>query len=148
MEYLSIKNWGRYQMTDRKGRDIKLYIKDYCGKDNDDPEYSRLTTFQRYMFDAICRLRGRSGRNPQNDPTWIARALCIIPRERSHVAQAIRRLVTDGFLALTNQQVDLSDSHSHSHSHSETHSHMGVVESLALKITEPEGFSIPYDDGD
>jgi hypothetical protein len=111
-QYLSITNWDKYQCNDRKGRNIRLYVKDYCDKDGGDIKYSRLTALQRYVFDAICRLRGRLGRNPENDPTWIARATQMLPRERTHIAQAIHRLCTDGFLSLTNQQLNLSDSDS------------------------------------
>ena len=109
-QYLSITNWDKYQCNDRKGRHIRLYVKDYCDKDGGDLKYSRLTALQRYVFDAICRLRGRLGRNPENDATWIARATQMLHRDRTHVAQAIHRLRTDGFLTLTNQQLDFSDS--------------------------------------
>jgi hypothetical protein len=108
-QYLSITNWDRYQCNDRKGRHIRLYVKDYCDKDGGDIKYSKLTALQRYVFDAVCRLRGRLGRNPENDATWIARATQMLHRDRTHVAQAIHRLCTDGFLALTSQQLDSSD---------------------------------------
>jgi hypothetical protein len=122
-KYLEIKNWDRYQVSDRKGRDIKLYIKDYCSKDIDDPEYGRLTVYQRYVWDACCRLRGRTGKPLRNDCVWLARAMGMLPKERHCLPQAIRVLVACGFLVASetdafqelpqsNQEVGLSDSES------------------------------------
>jgi hypothetical protein len=122
-QYLSITNWDKYQCNDRKGRHIRLYIKDYCDKDGGDLKYSRLTALQRYVFDSICRLRGRLGRNPENDATWIARATQMLHRDRTHVAQAIHRLSTDGFLTLTNHELDFSDSETDT----DTETHKGFI---------------------
>lgn len=119
-KYLAIKNWDKYQMKDRKQRDIKLYIKDYCGKDIDDPEYNALTFYQRYLWDACCRLRGRSGKNLCNDPVWLARAVGALPEERHCLPQALGKLVACGFLIPTNQQVGLSDSKPESEPKTET----------------------------
>jgi hypothetical protein len=118
-EFLAIKNWETHQCKDRKGRNIRLYIKDYCEQDGE-LRYSRLTALQRYVLDAIRRLRGRLGRNPENDATWIARAAQMLPRDRTHVAQAIHRLCIDGFLAVTNQELSLSDSDSDTDTETET----------------------------
>lgn len=112
--YLAIKNWAQYQCVDRKGRCIRLYVKDYCGKDMDDHEYAGLTFLQRYIWDACCRLRGRIGRNLFNDPVWISRAIGAIPKERHYVPAAISKLISCGFLVPTNQEVSLSDSDSDS----------------------------------
>jgi hypothetical protein len=106
-KYLAIRNWNKYQAgVDRKGRQIKAWVKDYTGKDVDDPQYSKMTMSHRYLFDAFCRLRARVGHNLLNDPSWISGALFVIPRERSRVTIAIRSLISRGFLTLTNKQFD------------------------------------------
>ena len=112
-EYLRVKNWEKFQRN-RQGRveaDGKSvsWIKMYTDRDGD-PEYSLLTYFQRYLLDGCCRLRGRFGKNIPNDPKYVARALCTLPVERHCIAQALRVLVSSGFLILTNQQIDLYES--------------------------------------
>ena len=120
-KYLAIKNWKKYQAgKDRKGRDIKAWIKDYCGKDIDAPEYNSLTTSQRYYFDAICRVRGRSGRNVRADEAWIARAVGVLPAERARTGYAILALIERGFLIPTNQEFDSSESESESETETES----------------------------
>lgn len=106
--YITIPNWDKYQMKTRKGQTIRLYIKDFCDKDWDH-EYSKLGGFTRYIFDGVCRLLGRNSKNIPNDPVWVARALGVIPKERTCVSQSIRVLVSCGLLALTNEQVEFSE---------------------------------------
>lgn len=100
-KYLAIKNWGKHQSSkkDRKSP----WVKDYTDKDFH-PEYSKLSMAQRYMLDALCRLRGRHGENLANDMQWISRAIAVIPRERHNATTAIQQLISSGFLILTNQQ--------------------------------------------
>lgn len=99
-KYLSIKNWEEYQPMDTKNLP---WIRDYKDKDWD-REFSQLTIMQRYMLDAICRLRGRHGRNLPNDLQWIVRATAVLPRERHNATTAIQQLINSGFLTLTNEQ--------------------------------------------
>lgn len=102
--FLAIKNWHRYQGGKMKsGNERRPWVKDYVDKEAD-PEYGRLTAIMRYTLDACCRLRGRIGKNLPNDPTWIGRALCVLPAERAHLAYAVNALTKRGFLLLTNQQ--------------------------------------------
>jgi len=108
-EYLRVKNWEKYQRNKTgkitaNGQPVR-YIKDRTDKDSD-PDYAQLTVFERYVLDALRRLRGRFGRNPYADPTWCARATCVLPKDRPHIPHAIRTLTTRGFLVLTNQQID------------------------------------------
>lgn len=99
-KYLAVKNWERYQPKDTKNLP---WIRDYKDKDWD-ADFSQLTVMQRYMLDAICRLRGRHGRNLPNDPLWIVRATSVLPRERHNATAAIQQLVNSGFLSITNEQ--------------------------------------------
>lgn len=99
MPYLAIRNWDNYQ-TAKRGA---AWIKDYTEKEAD-LEYSRLTCFQRYVLDGLCRLRGRLGHNVPNDPKYVATALQIVPKERTHVPQAIHKLSANGFLVLCFQR--------------------------------------------
>jgi hypothetical protein len=57
------------------------------------------------MLDACCRLRGRHGRNLDNDPQWILCATAVLPRERHNATTAIQQLINRGFLILTNEQL-------------------------------------------
>jgi hypothetical protein len=99
-KYLAIKNWEKYQPKDTKNLP---WIRDYKDKDWDQ-YFSQLTVMQRYMLDAICRLRGRHGRNLPNDQQWIVRATAVLPRERHNATTAIQQLINSEFLALTNEQ--------------------------------------------
>lgn len=101
-EYISIKNWHKFQPKDSKSMP---WIRDYKDKEAD-PDYHNLTILQRYMLDAICRLRGRYGRNLPNIPLWICRATAVLPRERHNATTAIQQLINSGFLIVTNQQDD------------------------------------------
>lgn len=111
-KYLAIRNWEKYQKNHAgkvtaEGEPVR-YIKDWTDKDSDS-DYSKLTAFERYVLDALRRLRGRFGHNPHNNPTWCARATCMLHRDRTHMAHAIHRLVTEGFLVLTNQLVGFQE---------------------------------------
>jgi hypothetical protein len=119
-KYLEIKNWGRYQVKDRKARDIRLYIKDYCAKDIDDPDYNSLSAYQRYVWDACCRIRGRSGRNLHADIAWLARAMGLIGTDRPRLGNAIDTLIAREFLIPSNQAFGLSDSDSETDSDSDS----------------------------
>lgn len=119
-KFLAIKNWEKYQVKDRNKRDIRLYVKDYCGQDIDDPEYSKLTQAQRYLVNGCRRIRGRSGRNLRNDPAWVALALGVIPKERSSVPGNLHALIEQGFLLLTHDEVTRPDSESESDSDSDS----------------------------
>jgi len=104
MEYIAIKNWDKYQ-ADSKGQLREGYspwIKDWVDKEAD-REYSDLTCLQRYLYDALRRLRGKLGKNPANDPVWIGRILSIHGRERKHIPQAIDRLLELGLITFSSQ---------------------------------------------
>jgi hypothetical protein len=120
-QYLAIKNWKKYQAgMDRKGRQIRAWVKDYAGKDIDDPEYSKLTMNQRYLLDACIRLRARTGRNLSADRMWVALAIGVIPKERPVLPRNIRTLVERGFLIPTNQKFDASETETQSETETET----------------------------
>lgn len=102
-KYIAVYNWGKYQER-IKGMDVRRpFIRDAVSKDSD-PDYMKLSCLQRYVLDGCRRLVALHGHNLPNDPTWVSRALCVAYRERSHVAHAVNRLVTDGLLLLTNQR--------------------------------------------
>lgn len=104
MEYIAIKNWDKYQ-ADSKGQLREGYspwIKDWVDKEAD-REYSDLTCLQRYLYDALRRLRGKLGKKPANDPVWIGRILSIHGRERKQIPQAIERLIELGLITLSSQ---------------------------------------------
>ena len=103
-KFLAIKNWDKYQSAKKSC----TWIKDYVEKDFD-PEFSKLTVFQRGLLDMCCRLRGRQAKNLSNDPLWIVRAVSILPQERRNAISAISQLIVKGFLVLTNQQHDSLD---------------------------------------
>jgi hypothetical protein len=104
LKYLAVKNWEKYQVN-RDGRHSS-WIRDYVDKDTD-PLYSRLSGAARYILDGCCRLRGRFGQNIMNDKRWIGVALTICERERKGLGMIIKRLVKDGFLIPTNEQLNI-----------------------------------------
>lgn len=104
-EFLAIRNWEKRQ-PGRKGK--SEWIKDYTDKDSDE-DYEKLTFFQRQVLDGCRRLRGRLGKNPPNDPMYIARALHAGVTDRPHIGHAISTLLVRGLLILTNQQLDFVD---------------------------------------
>lgn len=86
-KYIAITNWDKYQSA----KPGAMWIKDYVDKEAD-LGYSKLTALQRYIFDGLCRLRGRVGHNIDNDAAYIASALLVLPEERKYVSKAIRAL--------------------------------------------------------
>jgi hypothetical protein len=141
-KYLAIKNWKKYQAgTDRKGRQIKAWVKDYAGKDIDDPEYSKLTALQRYVWDGCCRLRARTGRQLFNDPVWVSRALGVIPKECHYIPGVILKLTSCGFLIPTNQEFDASQSETQPETQPETQTETETQESSAASATKPSQFA-------
>ncbi len=138
LNYLAIKNWKKYQAgMDRKGRLIRARVKDYAGKDIDDPEYSKLTMNQRYLLDACIRLRARTGRNLSADPTWVALAIGVIPKERPVLPRNIRTLVERGFLVPTNQKFDASETETQSQTETETETQQGSARSARFGAVSP-----------
>jgi hypothetical protein len=108
--YLEIKNWEKYQ-ADNKGQvreGPSPWIKDWTDKESD-YEYSKLTYYQRYVYDALRRLKGKTGKNPPNDPLYIARATHALPRDSAHIAHAIRTLIDLGLVRI----VWVANSNSH-----------------------------------
>jgi len=107
MKYLTIKNWDKYQ-PDQKLKDkfaSLKWVKDYTDKEFDS-DYMDLTFFQRYVLDALCRLRGRLGHDiPYDDPTWVARLLHAVRTDAPHIPHAVATLLARGFLALQNDEV-------------------------------------------
>jgi len=96
-KFLAIKNWHKYQGGKMKnGNEKRPWVKDYVDKDAD-------------TLDACCRLRGRIGKNLPNDPTWIGRALCVLPAERAHLSYAINALTKRHFLLLSNEEHDFTE---------------------------------------
>ena len=102
-KYIAVKNWGKYQERMKNGSVKRPFVRDAAHKDSD-PDYSKLTAYQRYVLDGLRRLVAVHGRNPHNDPTWVARALCMLPRDHAHIAHAIRTLYAHHFLILTNER--------------------------------------------
>jgi hypothetical protein len=106
-KYLAIKNWHRYQPDNRlRSKDAVLpWIRDYCDRE-DDAEFRSLTMYQREVLQGLCRLVGRTrARLIQNDITYIAGALHILPRERAHLPLAVSTLTSLGFLIPCNEQL-------------------------------------------
>jgi hypothetical protein len=64
---------------------------------------------QRYLFDGLCRLRGRLQKRICNDPEYIARALCVKGVEHKYVGCAIAVLIMCGFLIPSNEQLDFAE---------------------------------------
>src|SRR5271170_2042217 len=99
MKYLTIKNWDKYQ-PDQKLKDkfaSLKWVKDYTDKEFDS-DYMDLTFFQRYVLDALCRLRGRLGHDiPYDDPTWVARLLHAVRTDAPHIPHAVATLLARGF---------------------------------------------------
>jgi hypothetical protein len=105
-KYLGIHGYDTFQ-ADQKGvlRDgTSLWIKDACRKESD-ADYSRLTVFQRYVLDAMRRLRGLHGKNPANNLPYICRALAVLAPDKPHIRAALGLLVVRGLLVLTNEPV-------------------------------------------
>ncbi len=121
-KYLAVKDWDKLKAgKDRKGRQIKAWVKDYVTKDFDDPAYSSLTLYQRGLYDSIVRAVARAGHGTiQNTLRHIIGATHTTLRDASHVAQGLHRLVQEGLLVPTNQKFDSSETETQSDSDSET----------------------------
>jgi hypothetical protein len=106
-KYLAIHGYERWQV-DKEGKSrsgkSSEWIKDYCRKDSD-PDFSQLTMLQRATLDGLRRLAGLHGQWPHNDVMWVSRALCALPKERAHVSQAVRTLVSRGLVDLSNERL-------------------------------------------
>jgi hypothetical protein len=119
-KYLAIKDWAKYQAgTDRKGRQIMAWHKHNNSKDFDDTFYSGLTMFQRGLFDAICRARGRGVNIPANIEA-LSRTVQALSVDRPRLPQAMIVLVSCGLLIPTNQELDASETPSESETQPET----------------------------
>ena len=98
--FLDITGWDA-QQSDGAG---VHWIKDYVEKEGGF-EYSKLSAYQRYLFDALSRLRGRLSRRIPNDPLYIGTALMLTKGDRPHVAQGVRALQACGMLTFSNEQI-------------------------------------------
>lgn len=108
MTYIAIKNWEKYQ-ADKNGklRDIgSPWIKDYTDKESD-YDYSQLTMVQRYVYDALRRLRGKLGSNPPFDAVWLCRKLDIGRTERGAFHKALLVLRELKLIEMVTTQEDL-----------------------------------------
>lgn len=105
-KYLAVHGYEKFQM-DKEGRladGTRPWIKDATRKDSD-PDYQRLTMLQRETLSGLRRLTGLHGKWPSNNPTVVARGLCTLPKERTSVSRAIRKLVVSGLVALSNVEL-------------------------------------------
>jgi hypothetical protein len=101
-KFLKIKNWEKYQRAYTNGNRA-MWIKSWVDKYSD-PDYARLTVFQRHILDGLRDMRGLLGRNPPNDPIWVKNALNMRVGEARYVRRTIEILVKCGFLLLCNEQ--------------------------------------------
>jgi hypothetical protein len=102
--HLEIKNWDKYQKPNTTS-----WIKDYTNRE-DDPDFARLTFFQRGLLEGLCRLRARLGKPIPYDIDYISRALCAVAVERRLVGRSIAVTISRGFLIPCNQQDSFPDS--------------------------------------
>jgi hypothetical protein len=99
--YLTVKNWDKYQSNDGVVYDEPMqWIKDWTDKESD-CEYMELTCFERYIYDAIRRLRGKFGVWPRYDAKWLHRVLHLHDTSMARVDQALTRLVARGLVGVT-----------------------------------------------
>jgi len=105
-QFLSIKNWSKFQPKLKNGKDRRDWIR-VDTRLEDDWEFSQLTCFERELLTSIWRVRGRTGNNIPNDPMYIARAICAVGTDRPHIGHALATLISRGFLILSNQQNDI-----------------------------------------
>jgi hypothetical protein len=109
-KYLGIHGYDKWQV-DKNGlhRDgSSEWIKDYCRKESD-ADYCRLTFYQRYVLDALRRLRGLNGKNPSNNVLSLCRQLSANGPDRPHVRSAISLLLTRKLLLLTNEPLHFQE---------------------------------------
>jgi len=76
------------------------WLRDYADQAAD-PEYCRLTAYQRCIFQECRRLVQRRLSNIPNDPQFIGRAASLMPQDRVNVHSAIAQLIDRGFLTPT-----------------------------------------------
>jgi hypothetical protein len=149
--FLAIKDFGtKYDAgLDRKGRQIKAWRKDNVRIDCDDPVYSRLTLFQRGLFDGLVRLRARLGANISSDIQYILSALSVMSQDRVNLHSSLTQLLLSGLVVFTNQQFDPSHSETHSQTQTETETKVPspdatVISSLREKSKPtPDGSLVP-----
>ena len=98
-KYLAIKNWEHYQSESNN----MIWIKDYVNKEHD-PEFGKLTMFQRGLFEGLCRYRARMNRNITNDLLHIFLALSVNSVDRNNVPTALQLLVNCGLLIPSNEE--------------------------------------------
>jgi hypothetical protein len=92
-QYIAIKNWDKYQ-CDSKGQVRNTpspWIKDYTDKESD-YEYTQLSYSQRYVYDALRRLRGKTGKNPPHDIKYLAHQLSSKKGDRENLNPTIKVL--------------------------------------------------------
>lgn len=102
-QYLQVRNWDKYQTRLKNGKPGREWIRVECNLE-DDPLYCKLDDLSKLILIGIWRLRGRTGKNPPNDPRHIYRALAITPQNAHNIPTSISRLIHANFLILTNQQ--------------------------------------------
>lgn len=90
-KFLAIKNWDKYQ-SGKKGWG---WIKDYVNQD-DDKDMAALSMFERGVLQELRRVRGRSGKNIDNDMTLIASATHAKGTDRARIGNAIATLIEIG----------------------------------------------------
>jgi hypothetical protein len=100
-QFFDIKNWDTYQSRmSNKGS----WIKD-ANDQAADPEYQRLTMFQRAVLQECRRLRSRFGKPIPYDPNYVASAASVLPKDRIRLWQALHKLVASGFLVICKTDV-------------------------------------------
>jgi hypothetical protein len=105
-QYLSIKNWSKYQPKLKNGNPRRDWIRLDTNR-VDDSEFIHLGCFARGVLTGLMELVGRTGKWPPNDVTYIARAMHTIPTDRPHLRHTIDTLLVRGFLILCSQQNEI-----------------------------------------
>jgi hypothetical protein len=104
MIFIHIKNFEKFQASKNgKMEGPVQWIKDATSKEAD-YQYSKLTCVQRYLLDALRRLRGATGKDTPLDPAFIARKLDLLPTDRKKLPKALARLATDGLIIMVDEQ--------------------------------------------
>jgi hypothetical protein len=98
-KYLAMNDWEDYQ-TSIKNRE---WIKDSVGQ-RDRSKFASLSFFESGLLQELRRVRGRTGRNIENDITHIALATHAKGTDRPHLRHAIDTLISRRILILTNEQ--------------------------------------------
>ena len=103
-KYIAVRGWAKYQGRMKFTKGAKRDKIWQAAALDSDPDYSRLTFFQRETLNGLRRLTALHGHNPYNDPTTLARQLCALATDRPHLPHAISTLVVRGLLILTNEK--------------------------------------------